>query len=66
MVYDDTLRTEYGEQLLQTIIPMRAARSASRQGSGRACFVTPVEMLPKYVACSASLADELLALDGRA
>jgi len=65
MVYDDTLRTEYGEQLLQTIIPMRAAIRESpgfRQSVFRYTGGDAAEVRGLF----RQLADELLALDGRA
>jgi len=65
MVYDDMLRTQYGEQLLQTVIPVRAAiressgfrQSVFRYQGGDAAVVRGLFR---------QLADELLALDGRA
>jgi chromosome partitioning protein len=65
MVYDDTLRTEYGEQLLQTVIPMRAAIRESpgfRQSVFRYTGADAAEVRGLF----RQLADELLALDGRA
>jgi len=65
MVYDDTLRTEYGEQLLQTVIPMRAAIRESpgfRQSVFRYTGGDAAEVRGLF----RQLADELLALDGRA
>ena len=64
-VYDEMLRTQYGEQLLRTIIPMRAAireSSGFRQSVFRYQGGDATEVRTLF----RQLADEVLALDGRA
>lgn len=65
MVYDDTLRTEYGAQLLQTVIPMRAAIRES-SGFRQSVFRYQGGDAAEVRGLFRQLADELLALDGRA
>lgn len=65
MVYDDMLRTEYGGQLLQTIIPTRAAIRES-SGFRQSVFRYQGGDAGEVRALFRQLADELLALDGRA
>jgi chromosome partitioning protein len=63
MVYDEELRTKYVAQLLQTIIPMRAAVRESA-GFQQSVFRYPSGDAGEVRALFRQLADELLALDG--
>jgi chromosome partitioning protein len=63
MVYDEELRTKYEAQLLQTIIPMRAAVRESA-GFQQSVFRYPSGDAGEVRALFRQLADELLALDG--
>lgn len=63
MVYDEELRTKYGFQLLQTIIPMRAAVRESA-GFQQSVFRYPSGDAGEVRMLFRQLADELLALDG--
>lgn len=65
MVYDDTLRTTYGAQLLQTIIPMRAAVRES-SGFRQSVFRYQGGDSGEVRSLFRQLATELLTLDGRA
>lgn len=65
MVYDDMLRTEYREQLLQTIIPVRAAIRES-SGFRQSVFRYQGGDAAEVRGLFRQLAHELLALDGRA
>lgn len=63
MVYDEELRTKYGSQLLQTIIPMRAAIRESA-GFQQSVFRYQSSDAGEVRGLFRQLADELLALDG--
>lgn len=63
MVYDEELRTKYEGQLLQTIIPMRAAVRESA-GFQQSVFRYPSGDASEVRALFRRLADELLILDG--
>lgn len=63
MVYDDTLRTAYAAQLLQTIIPVRAAIRES-SGFGQSVFRYQGGDAPEVRALFRKLAEEVLVLDG--
>jgi chromosome partitioning protein len=64
-VYDDMLRVEYSEQLLHTIIPMRAAIRES-SGFRQSVFRYQSGDAAEVRALFRQLADELLTRDGRA
>jgi chromosome partitioning protein len=63
MVYDEELRTRYGGQLLQTIIPLRAAIRESA-GFQQSVFRYPGADAGEVRGLFRQLAMELLALDG--
>lgn len=63
LVYDEELRTRYRDQLLQTIIPTRAAIRES-VGFQQSIFRYPGSDVAEVRALFRQLADELLALDG--
>lgn len=63
LVYDEELRTKYAAQLLQTIIPVRAAIRESA-GFQQSVFRYPSADAHEVRTLFRQLADELLALDG--
>ncbi len=63
LVYDEELRTAYGRQLLQTIIPVRAAIRESA-GFQQSVFRYPGADAGEVRGLFRQLADELLILDG--
>ncbi len=65
MVYDDMLRAQYGEQLLQTVIPVRAAIRES-SGFRQSVFRYQGGDAAEVRGLFRQLADEVLALDERA